>query len=225
MYRNEGIINYLQSVSYHNVVSSPTHKVNNKNMELQPGSLEALLFIYGEPIEVKKAAKMLGVSDQDIKKAADDLNKELSAENRGLALLQNDDCLQITTKAAFGGLLQTILKTELNEALSPAALETLSIITYAGPVSRAEVDYIRGVNSSFTVRALLLRGLIERDADPQRMNSYRYKPSVDLLHHLGVTRVEELPEFERFRTLVLTIKSPTQSSSGVSQGSEPQVAS
>lgn len=194
-------------------------------MELQPGSLEALLFIYGEPIEVKKAAKMLGVSDQDIKKAADDLNKELSAENRGLALLQNDDCLQITTKAAFGGLLQTILKTELNEALSPAALETLSIITYAGPVSRAEVDYIRGVNSSFTVRALLLRGLIERDADPQRMNSYRYKPSVDLLHHLGVTRVEELPEFERFRTLVLTIKSPTQSSSGVSQGSEPQVAS
>jgi segregation and condensation protein B len=194
-------------------------------MELQPGSLEALLFIYGEPIEVKKAAKMLGVSAQDIKKAADDLNKELSAENRGLALLQNDDCLQITTKAAFGGLLQTILKTELNEALSPAALETLSIITYAGPVSRAEVDYIRGVNSSFTVRALLLRGLIERDADPQRMNSYRYKPSVDLLHHLGVTRVEELPEFERFRTLVLTIKSPTQSSSGASQGSEPQVAS
>ncbi len=189
-------------------------------MALTSATLEALLFIYGEPIDVKKAAKMLDVSVDDVKKAAADLSKELAAENRGLALLENDGCLQITTKAAFGGLLQTILKAELNEALSPASLETLSIITYAGPVSRAEVDYIRGVNSSFTVRALLLRGLIERDSDPQRINAYRYRPSVELLHHLGVTRVEELPEFERFRTLVSTIKNPAPVAVA-SQESEP----
>ena len=177
-------------------------------MTLTSGQLEALLYIYGDPIDLKRAAKMLGASVEEVGQAAAALRQELAAENRGLTLLEHEGSLQLTTKSQFGSLLQTILKTELNEALSPASLETLSIVTYAGPVSRAEIDYIRGVNSSFTIRALLLRGLIGRDADPARANAYVYKPTVELLQHLGVSRVEDLPEFERFRTLVVSIKNP-----------------
>ncbi len=178
------------------------------NIMVTSGKLEALLYVYGDPIDLKKAAKMLGCSVEEVKAAADSLRSELVAGTRGLALLEHEGTLQLVTKPEFSGLLQTILKAELNEALSPASLETLSIVAYAGPIARAEIDYIRGVNSSYTVRALLLRGLIERETDPQRANAYRYKPSVELLHHLGVTRTEELPEFERFRTLVATIKQP-----------------
>jgi segregation and condensation protein B len=175
---------------------------------LTPGALEALLFIYGEPIEIKKAAKILDTSVKEITVAAEELRKELSAAGRGLILLEHETSLQLVTKPAFGQLLQVVLKAELNEALSPASLETLSIVAYAGPIARAEIDYIRGVNSSFTIRALLLRGLIEREPDPERANAYRYKPSVELLHHLGVSRVQDLPEFERFRAAASSIKTP-----------------
>lgn len=172
------------------------------------GALEALLFIYGEPIDIKKAAKMLDVEPAAVKAAAQQLQTRLASEQSGLALLEHEGALQLTTRSEFGGLLQTVLKAELHEALSSASLETLSIITYAGPVSRAEIDYIRGVNSSFTLRALLLRGLIARENDPARANAYRYSPSVELLRHLGITTAADLPEYERFRTLVTAMRAP-----------------
>jgi segregation and condensation protein B len=171
-------------------------------------SLEALLFIYGEPIALKKIATLLGGTLDDVRAAAEALRTALAADERGLTLLTHDDELQLTTKAAFGSLLQQVLKAEMNESLTPAALETLSVITYAGPIGRAEIDYIRGVNSSFTLRALLLRGLITREGDPARPNAYLYSPSAELLRHLGITSVNELPEYERFRTLVAAIRTP-----------------
>jgi segregation and condensation protein B len=169
-------------------------------------SLEALLFIYGEPIAIKKIATLLGGDVSEVTAAARALREALTKDERGLTLVEHEAELQLATKAIFGTLLQTILKAELNESLTPAALETLSIITYAGPVGRAEIDYIRGVNSSFIIRALLLRGLITREGDPARANAYLYVPSVLLLRHLGVGSTNELPEYERFRTLVAAIR-------------------
>ncbi len=169
-------------------------------------SLEALLFIYGEPLAVKKIAMLLGGEAKEVLEAARMLREMLASDERGLTLIEHDGELQLATKAIFGTLLQTVLKAELNESLTPAALETLSIITYAGPVGRAEIDYIRGVNSSFIIRALLLRGLITREGDPARANAYLYVPSILLLQHLGVSRTSELPEYERFRTLVAAIR-------------------
>ncbi len=183
-----------------------TDESNGKNTPA--AALEALLFIYGEPIEVKKAIKLLGGSAEEFAAAASELKQALLAAHSGLTLIEHEGAVQLATKPEFGKLLATVLKAEMHEALSPASLETLSIITYAGPIGRAEIDYIRGVNSSFTLRALLLRGLIDRDTDPERANAYRYKPSVELLHHLGITTAAELPEFERFRTLVATLKQP-----------------
>lgn len=188
---------------------------------ITPGALEALLYIYGEPLTLKKAAQMLGASAEELRSAVDALRQVLASDERGLLLAEHEGTVQLTTKPGFGGLLQTILKAELNESLTPAALETLSIITYAGPIARAEIDYIRGVNSSFTIRALLLRGLIERESDTERANAYRYRPSVALLHHLGVGSTSELPEFDRFRTLVASLKSaPTAAPSPTAPTSE-----
>lgn len=168
--------------------------------------LEALLFIYGEPMEVKKAASTLEVKPAEIEEAAKMLAQQLVESKSGLAVVFYDSKIQLTTRPDFSGLLEKIVKSELNEALTPAGLETLSIVAYSAPVSRAEIDYIRGVNSTFILRNLLLRGLIDRENDPKRANAYVYKPSFDFLKHIGVTRVEDLPEFDKFSKLTQQLK-------------------
>lgn len=173
-------------------------------------ALEALLFIYGDPISYKKAAEVLGIKVDEVKKLAGQLRVQLQESGRGLVLVEHDDALQLATAGEFRTLLDKVLKAELHESLTPASLETLSIVAYAGPVSRAEIDYIRGVNSTYTLRALLLRGLISRQTDAARANTYLYQASIDLLHHLGVTRVTDLPEYTRFAELVKQLRSQPQ---------------
>lgn len=176
------------------------------NQEKLISGLEALLFIYGEPIEIKKAAITLEVKPQEIEGAARALSQSLSERGSGLAVIFHDNKIQLVTKPDFAGLLEKVVKSELNEALTPAGLETLSIIAYSAPVSRAEIDYIRGVNSTFILRNLLLRGLIDRENDPRRANAYLYKPSFEFLKYIGVSRVEDLPEFEKFSKLTAQLR-------------------
>jgi len=168
--------------------------------------LEALLFIYGEPLTYKKLAKILDLSESEIKTVTKNLAENLASENRGLSLIVDDEKVQLVTKPEFASLIADVIKSELHEELSPASLETLSIIIYAAPISRAEIDYIRGVNSSFILRSLLIRGLIEREADPHRPNAFIYKPSFELLKHLGVKSLNDLPEFEQFQLLINNLR-------------------
>ena len=92
-------------------------------------------------------------------------------------------------------MIEDLQKEELNKDLSKASLETLSIVLYKNGVSRAEIDYIRGVNSSFTLRALSVRGLVEKTVDSKDNRRYIYKPSFELLSFMGVKSIEELPEY------------------------------
>lgn len=170
--------------------------------------IEALLFIYGEPMDFKKIAKTLKAGEAEVKEAAKALSEQLQSESRGLFLIEDKGAIQLTTKPDFAGLLESVIKEELHDALTPAALETLAIVTYAGPLSRAEIEYIRGVNSSFTLRNLLIRGLIERAPDPKRANAFLYTASMDLIKHLGIANVESLPEYSRFRELIEKLRNP-----------------
>lgn len=170
--------------------------------------LEALLFIYGDPLGFKKIAQILKAEETEVKEAVKILAEELEKEGRGLSLMRDKDKIQLTTKPEFTKLLESVIKEELHENLTPAALETLSIVAYAGPLSRAELEYIRGVNSSFTLRNLLIRGLIERSPDPKRTNVFLYNPSFDVLRHLGISKAEDLPEYERFKSLIEKMRTP-----------------
>lgn len=172
-----------------------------KNLKLV-SKLEALLFIYGEPLEVKKLAKILDLKEPEIKDGLVLLEEELKRAERGLTLVQDKNKTQLVTKPEFAKLLEDVTKQEFTEALTPAALETLSIIAYAGPITRADIEYIRGVNSSFTLRALLMRGLVERETDPKRANAYLYRASFDLLRHLGLSKNSDLPEYGKYKSLV-----------------------
>ncbi len=167
--------------------------------------LEALLFIYGESIDLKKLYKILGLKEPEVKDGLEELKKELSQEHRGLTLIEDKDNVQLATKPEFSKLLEDITKQEFTEILTPAALETLSIIAYAGPISRADIEYIRGVNSSFILRILIMRGLVEREINPKRANAYIYSASFDLLRHLGLSKITDLPDHAKYKELVANL--------------------
>ena len=121
--------------------------------------LEALLFLYGEPIALDKAAKLLGVNGNKLTELLAELKKSLSDSNRGLVLVENKGSVQLGTNPDLSFLTEKLIKEEFQENLTPASLEALTIIAYAGPITRAEIDFIRGVNSTFILRNLYLQSL------------------------------------------------------------------
>ncbi len=161
-------------------------------MEIEK-KIEAILFWKGEPMSRKKLCEVLKVSIEELSEGVEKLKTSL--QNRGVALIEKENELMLGTAPEFSALIENLQKEELNKDLSKAALETLSVILYKNGVSRTEIDYIRGVNSSFTLRALSVRGLIDKIADAKDSRRFVYKPSFELLSYMGVKSVEELPEY------------------------------
>ena len=156
-------------------------------------NLESILFLKGEPASINWLAKTLDKKEEEINIALEQLSGQL--ENRGVRLVRNGDNVVLATAPESAEILKKIVQSEFDSELSKASLETLSIIIYKGAASRAETDYIRGVNSSFILRNLLVRGLIEREAKRGEDGGYIYKPSLSLLEHLGAKSPEELPDY------------------------------
>ena len=129
----------------------------------------------------------------EIDEAIEKLKNNLAV--RGIVLLENAGEITLGTAPEYSSLIEHLQKEELNKELSKASLETLSIILYKNGVHRALIDYIRGVNSSFTLRALSIRGLVEKSLDPKDNRRYIYKSSFELLSFMGVKSVEELPDY------------------------------
>ncbi|MEK9166286.1 MAG: SMC-Scp complex subunit ScpB [Patescibacteria group bacterium] len=159
--------------------------------------IEAVLFVAGEAVSLKRLEAVLRAEKEEIEAALGALRESL--EGRGIRLVEKDGEYMLATAPEGAGAVQEFTKEELGEGLSKAALETLSVVAYKGPISRAEIDYIRGVNSSFTLRSLLIRGLIERKADAKDSRAFFYEPSFDFLQFIGLDRLENLPQYEEFR--------------------------
>jgi segregation and condensation protein B len=159
--------------------------------------LEAVLFWKAEPVSLKKLASLLSIDIDAVKGGLQELEDAL--QGRGLTLVRTDDEVMLGTAKEISPLIEQLTKEELTRDLGKAGLETLSIILYQGPISRADIDYIRGVNSQFIVRNLLIRGLVERVDNPTDARSFLYKTTLQLLAHLGIPKIEELPEYEQVR--------------------------
>lgn len=165
-------------------------------------SLEAALFYYGEEVSVSKLAKTLEMKEEDCRNSLDELKNILeNDDSRGLTIIRKKDKVQIATKPNLKEVIQKIAGEELKENLTPAALETLAVLAYLGPTSRSIVDYIRGVNSSFILRSLLVKGLVQRESQKKR-GAYYYDISFDFLKHVGLGKKEDLPDYEKFRIIL-----------------------
>lgn len=153
--------------------------------------IEGLLFWRAEPVAIAELVRQLGATKAQIETALGQLSTAL--EHRGICLVKTADEVMLGTAPALSELIEKLTKEELARDIGKAGLETLSIILYQGPISRADIDFIRGVNSQFIVRNLLIRGLIERVDNPTDARSFLYKPTLALLAHLGIRSIDELP--------------------------------
>ncbi|KKS29041.1 MAG: Segregation and condensation protein B [Parcubacteria group bacterium GW2011_GWA2_43_11] len=159
--------------------------------------LEAVLFYKGESETKTKLAKLLGVTPEEIEEAAVKLGTTLSS--RGIRLLRVQDQLELVTAPEASEAVNNVRKEELVRDLGKAGSETLAVVLYRGPVSRADIDYIRGVNCAFILRNLQVRGLVQRISNPNNTRSFLYEATPDLLKHLGVTEITGLPDYQAMR--------------------------
>jgi len=116
-----------------------------------------------------------------------------------LSEVGGDDEVMLGTASKLSHIIERLTKEELVRDLGKAGLETISIIAYKGPISRVEIDYIRGVQSNFILRNLQIRGLVEKITNEKDHRSFLYRPTFELLQFLGVSKIEDLPEYEKVK--------------------------
>lgn len=153
-----------------------------------------ILFLSGDPISAQKIGELLGITKEEVLENAPFVKTKL--EELGLTLLITSEGLSVTTQAEQSGLVEAFRKEELKGDLTPAALQVLTLVAYLGYSTREQISYIRGVQSTQSIRVLTVRGLINRVGEICSLTT-------DSLKQLGVSRVEELPEYETFHTSLL----------------------
>ncbi len=168
-----------------------------------PAALEALLFASGEPLEKKRLAKFLGLKESELAVALDALSASL--EGHGVVLVETQEKVELRTAPEASVVVKKLRESELSRDLGKASMETLAVITYQKGATRGEIDWVRGVNSSASLRTLLMRGLIEGREDERDKRRMRYSITTETLAHLGLTRVEDLPRATELRAIAQTI--------------------
>ena len=163
-------------------------------MDKVSSAVEAVLFAAGESVPLKRLSLVLGLEEEEISRTVDALHELYESEGRGMRVLRLDDKVQMCSAPEHAGLISACLEQRKPPMLSQAALETLAVVAYFQPVTRAYVEQVRGVDSSYSVGMLTERGLIEecgRLEAPGRPAVFR---TTDVfLRTMGISRLSELP--------------------------------
>ena len=158
-------------------------------------TIEALLFAFG-PMSRPELIKRLAKSEQEIEEGIKALSARLTF---GITLVDDGHHLELRTAPAAAEAIERVVKDENSRDIGKAGLEALAAILYRGPLTRAEIDFIRGVNSSQTLRTLTMRGLVRRVENPKDERSYLYEPTTELLSYLGLSTRSHVPDFDSIR--------------------------
>ena len=161
-------------------------------------AIEAILFAAGEKVELSRLAFALETDEGEIEAAADALAGELAFDRRGIRILKLEKSYQMVSSGEMADFVTKALETRKPPKLSSSQLETLTIIAYYQPATKAMVEQIRGVDSSYSISALLNKKLIE---EAGRLNvpgrPIQYKTTADFLRTFGISSLEELPPIEK----------------------------
>ncbi len=161
--------------------------------------IESLLFAWGEPLSLNEISNILNIKNTEAIQIITEMVEEYKAdEKRGILLQQFGDTYQLTTKKENFDYIQNLMQeVTINRSLSNASLETLSIIAYKQPVTRVEIDIIRGVKSSHIVKSLFEKGLIKEVGKLDKPGKPTlYATTSEFLKHFGLKTLEELPKIE-----------------------------
>jgi segregation and condensation protein B len=168
-----------------------------EQIELQR-AIEAILFAAGEPVEIAQLSHVLEADEKDIISAADALSDELSFNRRGIRIVRLEKSYQMASSGEMADYITQALETRKPPKLSASQLETLTIIAYYQPATKAMVEQLRGVDSSYSIGALLNKKLIE---DAGRLNvpgrPIQYKTTANFLRTFGIESLEDLPAIEK----------------------------
>ena len=161
-------------------------------------AIEAILFAAGERVEISRLAMAVEADERDIIEAADALANQLAFDRRGIRILRLDKGYQMVSSGEMADYITKALETRKPPKLSSSQLEALTIIAYYQPATKAMVEQIRGVDSAYSVSALLNKKLIEESG---RLNvpgsPIQYKPTPDFLRTFGISSLEALPPIEK----------------------------
>ncbi|KKR48454.1 MAG: Segregation and condensation protein B [Candidatus Magasanikbacteria bacterium GW2011_GWC2_40_17] len=161
--------------------------------------IESLLFIASKPLSFKKMAELLAVEKEEIASAVANLKEKYNQENNGIKILQEKEEIQMATDPQNSSLVKEFIKDETTGELTRPSLEALTIIAYRGPITKLELEQIRGVNCSLILRNLLLRGLIKEEDDKEKLQNV-YSITFDFLRFLGVEDSAGLPDYEKLHS-------------------------
>lgn len=157
--------------------------------------IESLLFISAKPMPVKQLADLLKKEKEEVKKACEELVEDYKKEKKGVQIIKNGSNFQMVSSPENAKLVQEFIKDETTGELTRPSLETLTIIAYRGPISKIDIERIRGVNCSLILRNLMLRGLVEGKADKLKEETY-FTITFDFIRFLGINDLNELPDYE-----------------------------
>ena len=158
--------------------------------------IESLLFFKNQPVSYTWLSRVLGISIGNTK---DEVNEMIALyADRGIELIITEDDVSLVTNRSQEEAINSLRTQEAAKELSKQALETLAIVLFKGKISKPEIDFIRGVNSVYILRNLMIRGLVDKKTNPQDRRSPLYIPTLDLLAFLGVNQVKELSGYQDF---------------------------
>jgi segregation and condensation protein B len=161
--------------------------------------IESLLFVSTRPLSLKKITEICEGKKEDVKKSLDELFEAYNQEDRGINIQKIGSNYQMVSSAKNSDIITEFLKEEVTGELTPASLETLTVIAYRGPITKSELEMIRGVNCSVILRNLLMRGFIDEIDDKKNMVQ-TYQVSFDFMKHLGINESGDLPNFEKLNS-------------------------
>lgn len=156
--------------------------------------IEALLFVAGKPLSAKRIGELIDAKEIEVAGALQELRAQYASVSAGIQIFSTGAQWQMGTSGECADIVAGFVKQEFAGELTRPQLETLTVIAYRGPISKAELEIIRGVNCGLIIRNLLIRGLVDEEYDT-RVKQNRYRVSMDFLRHLGLTQVENLPEY------------------------------
>lgn len=158
--------------------------------------IESLLFVSSKPMAVAKLVQLTDAKKSDVTDALEQLAAAYADRAGGIRMVRSGEQVQMVTAPECAELIAAFLKDETTGELTRPSLETLTIIAYRGPVTKPEIEQIRGVNCSLILRNLLMRGLVEATEDKRLMQT-TYRVTIDFLRFLGLPNAEALPDYAR----------------------------
>ena len=158
------------------------------------GIIEAILFVCGTPVAVADIAHSLDMTESELQQAVEMLKETYGLDRRGLQLNQFGGSLQLSIRPEFAPFVEKLLQPIQKQSLSQAALETLSIVAYRQPITKAEIEAVRGVKCDYSVQSLSAKGLIEDAGRKETLGRpILYATTEKFLSHFGIGSLEELP--------------------------------